>query len=127
MEENCLFKVLHDFLALRLVRLLKVRADVVNEFTIRNGNKDVLVHMCLLFIHLLDDGNGNFSEAVGAALEVCHRCFECSLEEVFLLHRSVFFSSEGRVHRHDFDETVAASIVVSTLFHDVDTAVPNHI
>ena len=122
-KQDGLFKVVNHFLRLRGVSLFKVGANVVNQFAVGDGHKDVFVHLSLIFVHLLDNGHSHFSKAVGFATESLDNSLECLFVKVVALHTFELSFSKRNFDGKNFDESITASFVI-VLIDNVDYAVP---
>ena len=126
MQQNALFKALDHLFAFRLVGFFQAARDVVHALAVGNGNQDVLIHVALQFVNLLDDGVGNLCHAFRFALELLHGCIERTVGQCLLLLVAEFVFVERYLHGQCLQDVHLAVLVVGSLY-GVDATVPYHI
>ena len=126
MEQDGLFKRLHDFLAFRFVGRLQVHADVVHALAVGNRNHDVLIHLSLILVDRLDDRHGNLSHPFGLALEGRHSSLEQHFGQIFLLLAlELFFGIRG--FHSQYLKDFHLRILEIGLVYRIPATVPNHV
>ena len=125
-QQDRFFKSFHYFLTFTFVSGFQAAGDVVHTLTIRNGDKNVFIHMSLSLIHLLDNRISNLCHAVSLALEQIHGYIESLFcEFLFLLVAELLFA-EWSFHSECLQEVHFAVFVVGS-FNSSGNTIPDHV
>ena len=126
MQQDALLERLHHFLAFAFIGGFQIAGNVVHALAVSDGNQDVLVHVSLVLVYLLDDRIGNLCHAVGLALEELHCGIESLVGQLFFFLFLEFVFGERGFHGQCLEHVHLAVLVVGSLY-GIDTAVPNHV
>ena len=125
-QQDRLFKRFYHFLTLAVVSGFQAARDVVHALTVRDGDKDILVHVSLGFVYLLDYRISNLCHAVRLALELFHCHIEGCFSKLFLLFVTELFFVERHFHGKSLQEVHFAVFVIGS-FNGCGNTVPDHI
>ncbi len=125
-QEYRFLERLDNLLALRLVGSLEVARYVVDTPSVGDGNQDVLIHLSLVLIHLLDHRIGNLRNPVAAAFELCHCRIERLVCQCLLAVFAEVLFRERSLHGEDAQDLHLAVVVVCQVY-GIHGTFPNHV
>ena len=95
-KECLLFEATYHLTTLVFVSLTKRHDHVVHALAIRKRNKDILIHITLVFIHVLDYRISHIHQHVHLALECFERSYSQLLYQIIITTAAEF----GFIKRH---------------------------
>ena len=95
-EQHAFLKLLHYLLAMRLCRLFEVNGDIIDLLTVRDRDEDILVHLTLGLVDILDHRIGNLRQLVHTTFEAV----ECRLSQLFTQHLALTVTESVLIKRH---------------------------
>ena len=126
-QEHDLLESEHDGLALCFVGLFERQGYLIDSASVGDRHTDVLVHLSMLLIDLLDDRPCRLSQLVGLGLEGGNHGIVSPVFQAFAAFALKLLGSERRLHGHNGEELLADALVFAIVLDDVDTAVPEDV